>query len=71
MRWKTRIGSENAAILYHEFIIILPVMKPYTIKWPLKSGFAAYVMFKTLGNLFCILLLYQHFFNIDIKCPHE
>ena len=31
--------------------MILLVMKPYTIKWPLKSGFTAYVMFKTLSNM--------------------
>ena len=31
--------------------MILPVMKPYTMKWPLKSGFTAYVMFKTLSNM--------------------
>ena len=34
------------------------VMKPYTMKWPLKSGFTASVMFKTLGNL-----TYQNFFQ--------
>ena len=32
--------------------MILPVMKPYTIKWPFKLGFTASVMFKTLGDLF-------------------
>ena len=32
--------------------MILFVMKPYTIKWPIKSGFTASEMFKTLGNMF-------------------
>ena len=31
--------------------MILPVMKPCTMEWPLKSGFTAYVMFKTLSNM--------------------
>ena len=51
--------------------MILPVMKPYTMKWPLKSGFTAYVMFKTLNNNAYSLLIYHNFFNIDIQCPHE
>ena len=34
--------------------MIVPVMKPYTIKWPLKSGFTASVMFKPLRNLFIV-----------------
>ena len=32
--------------------MILPVMKAYTIKWPLESGFTASLMSKILGYLF-------------------
>ena len=48
--------------------MILPVMKPYTMKWPLKSGFTASVMFKTLGNLFtayCFITIFQHWYTMS------
>ena len=46
-------GHEFCYFFFHyEFITILPVMKPYTMEWPLKSGFTTSVMFKALGNLF-------------------
>ena len=46
--------------------MILLVMKPYTIKWPLKSGFTAYVMFKTLSNMLTALSqLFQHLYTMS------
>ena len=41
---------------------------PYTMKWPLKSGFTASVMFKTLGNLFiayCFITIFQHRYTMS------
>ena len=48
--------------------MILPVMKPYTMKWPLKSGFTASVMLKTLGDLFTaysFITIFQHWYTMS------
>ena len=48
--------------------MILPVMKPYTMKWPLKSGFTASVMFKTFGKLFTayrFITIFQHWYTMS------
>ena len=39
-----------------------------TMKWPLKSGFTASVMFKTLSNLFtayCFITIFQHWYAMS------
>ena len=51
--------------------MILLVMKPNTIKWPLKSGFTTYVMLKTLSNMLTIVQLtalsqlFQHWYTMS------
>ena len=45
--------------------MILPVMKPYTIRWPLKSGFYSISDVQNPRQSVYSLLIYHNFFNID------
>ena len=59
----------NGHIFYYFLSLIhydSACQETYTIKWPLKSGFTAYVMFKTLSNMLTALSqLFQHWYTMS------